>query len=202
MSSPTLSIILCTYNRAASLRRTLETLCALQIPLGLTWELLLVDNNSTDATKQVGEEFRSKLPIRYLFEPRQGKSYALNTAVEAAGGDLLLFTDDDVDVDPNWLAGYQEAADRHAEVGFFGGRILPRWATPPPPWVVRNLGQLNTIVHLDWGDAEKLITDPDHAVFPGANVAFSSHDFRRRAPLPSGSLSDREPGQYLGQCAR
>ncbi|HUJ10143.1 MAG TPA: glycosyltransferase, partial [Verrucomicrobiae bacterium] len=72
------AIIICTYNRADNLRRTLEVMCALQVPADLQWEVVVVDNNSTDATRAVCVEVGGRLPLRYIFEPRQGKSHALN----------------------------------------------------------------------------------------------------------------------------
>lgn len=136
------SVVICTYNRAASLQQTFETCCDLVIPKGVSWELLLVDNNSEDHTKQVCDNFTGKLPLRYIFEPRQGKSYALNTAARVAFADLLLFTDDDVDVDPHWLAELFAAATRHPEASFFGGRIIPIWDIPPPRWFAQHATSL------------------------------------------------------------
>ena len=101
-----ISVIICSYNREDSLRKTLTRLCDLEIPPHLSWELLLVDNNSTDGTRQVCESFIPKLPVRYLFEPLQGVNRARNRAVAEAAGQLLLFTDDDVNMDRNWIAAF------------------------------------------------------------------------------------------------
>src|SRR4051812_9842366 len=105
-----ISVIICTYNRCESLRRVFNSLTRIFVPKDISWELLLVDNGSTDETKAVCAEFETQLPIRYLFERRQGKSFALNSAVANARSQFLLFTDDDVDVDENWLATYWKAA--------------------------------------------------------------------------------------------
>ncbi len=183
-----ISVIICTYNRAESLRRTLQSCRELLVPEGVTWELLIVDNNSTDHTQKVCEEFVYLLPLRCLFEPRQGKTFALNMAVEAAVGELLVFTDDDLAVDSNWLKGLWAAALRHPEISFFGGRVLPRWESPPPKWLAENLDWLLFNVHVDRGDKEEIVTD---VVFPGANLAFRSSIFRagirfREEICPSG----------------
>ncbi len=130
-----ISVIICTYNRCESLRRTLVTLCALNIPAGVEWEVIVADNNSKDATPAVCDEFKTKLPLRYLFEPKQGKSNALNTSMQQALGKLHLFTDDDVDVTPDWVAQHLDAAARYPDAGFFSGRVVPRWETTPPKWV-------------------------------------------------------------------
>jgi glycosyltransferase involved in cell wall biosynthesis len=76
------SVVLCTYNRAQLFRRALAALAAQRTAPGLTWKLVLVDNNSNDGTNDVIEAFKSSspFPIRHLFEGQQGKSIALNTA--------------------------------------------------------------------------------------------------------------------------
>ncbi len=92
-----LSVILCTYNRATLLEKALRSLEQIRQPAGLAWELVLVDNNSSDDTKAVVDAAirRGTLPCRYVFEPRQGKSNALNTGIAQAKADVLAFTDDD-----------------------------------------------------------------------------------------------------------
>src|SRR5581483_10266688 len=115
-----ISVVICTYNRAASLRRTLETFCSISAPPGIQWELLLMDNNSKDDTREICRQFESKLPLRYIFVLEQGKSNALNRSTLEAKSDLILYTDDDIDVDPNWMAAYWRAAQKNPEANFFG----------------------------------------------------------------------------------
>jgi glycosyltransferase involved in cell wall biosynthesis len=129
------SVIVCTYNRSAVLADTLESFLHLRVPEGVSWELLVVDNNSKDRTREVVEGFAGRLPLRYLFEPRQGKTCALNLALRAAKGNLLLFTDDDVRLDPDWLAAFVEAAHAFPDAGWFGGRIIPWWPGGRPSWL-------------------------------------------------------------------
>jgi len=167
-----ISVIICTYNRCESLRRTLEMCGTLQIPVGVTWELLVVDNNSTDCTKEVCHGFTGKLPLRYVFEPRQGKSFALNQSIGAATGELLLLTDDDVDLNPNWLIEFRQAAFQHPDAIFFGGKILPRWENRPPRWLAENAKSLlsGVSVCFDQGNVERFLA-PGEDVFYGANMA-------------------------------
>jgi glycosyltransferase involved in cell wall biosynthesis len=196
--SPTVSVILCTWNRCESLQRTLETFCALEIPADWNWELLVVDNNSTDATRSVCESFASRLPVRHLFEARQGKSHALRRGIEAAGSGLLVFTDDDVDVDPRWLRELHDAAGRHPGATFFGGKILPRWETPPPRWLEQHSGGLlaGVTVHYDRGDVERAL-GAEEVPFFGANLALRrrvfADGFEFRTDIgPSGAEPTRE----------
>src|SRR5262245_45029284 len=121
------TIIICTYNRSAALRTCLESLCRGDALRLAGTEILLVDNNSPDDTPEVAKSFGDRLPLRYLCEPRQGKTFALNRGVAEARGDLLLFTDDDVELNERWVKEYRAAASRHPEAGWFGGRVFPWW---------------------------------------------------------------------------
>ena len=100
------TVILCTYNRCGSLVRALESVAASQLPPSVEWEVLVVDNNSTDQTREVVADFarRHAGRFRYVFEARQGQSHARNAGIQEAAGDVLAFTDDDIRVEPTWLA--------------------------------------------------------------------------------------------------
>ena len=101
-----ISVVICTYNRSRSLRETLASLAKMEAPADLSWELVVVDNNSTDNTRAVVEEFgwTSGLKVQYVFEGQQGLAHARNAGVRAAKGEIIAFTDDDVYPQPNWLA--------------------------------------------------------------------------------------------------
>jgi glycosyltransferase involved in cell wall biosynthesis len=164
--TPRLSLVLCTYNRAQSLRQTLDTLGGLDVD-GLDGEIILVDNNSNDHTRDVIEAFQphAPLPARYLFEPQQGLSHARNAGIDAATGDVIVFCDDDVLVDPTWL---QEIAKAFAQrnPAALGGKILPKWQVPPPRWLGPPLHGFLAL--LDHGDAPIEMVEP---VLWGANLA-------------------------------
>ena len=131
-----ITVILCTYNRCQSLPSALDSVTATLLPDSIEWEVLVVDNNSTDETRQVVEDFSRRWPdrFRYLFEPRPGKSNALNAGIREAAGDILAFMDDDVFVDPMWLQNLTANLHNGAWAGS-GGRILPQWNCPPPRWL-------------------------------------------------------------------
>lgn len=127
------SILICTWNRSDLLRQTLNSLVRLDIPRDLSWEVIVVDNNSTDDTKSVVESFRGPLKIDYLFEEKTGQSNARNTAIRESKGEILIWTDDDVIVDPDWVRNILECHDTFdADVVF--GRVLPTWETHAPKW--------------------------------------------------------------------
>src|SRR5262249_52776756 len=136
------SVAICTWNRAKLLDQTLAELHKLCIPTGVTWELLVVNNNSSDETEAVIARHSGPLPIRRLFEPQQGLCHARNCAVAAAQGELLLWTDDDVLVHPDWIAEYVKASCAWPKASFFGGTIDPWFVSPPPRWVLRHLDLL------------------------------------------------------------
>lgn len=101
-----ISIIVCTYNRAAHLRETLLAIEQLEIPAELRAELILVDNGSSDNTRQVAHEgIVKRMPTKYLFESRAGQSYARNAGMSAASGDVILFADDDILPPVEWIPG-------------------------------------------------------------------------------------------------
>src|SRR5271165_7139360 len=100
-----ITVVLCTYNRAHSLSKALESVLASVLPSGLEWELLVVDNNSKDHTRATANEFCLRYPgrVRYFFEAQQGLSNARNAGIREARGEIIAFMDDDVTVAPNWL---------------------------------------------------------------------------------------------------
>ena len=134
-----LTVAICTWNRAALLDQTLTRLRALHVPAGSSWEVLVVNNNCTDGTDAVLAAHAVHLPLRCLAEPQPGKAHAANRAAAEAAGDLVLWTDDDVLVDPNWLAAYAAAAQRWPHAAVFGGPVRPWFPAAPPAWVRRNL---------------------------------------------------------------
>jgi glycosyltransferase involved in cell wall biosynthesis len=128
------SVILCTRNRAARLSEALTSLTRVNIPEGTTWELVVVDNGSTDSTAEVIRSFEGALPIRRVWQPEAGISNARNAGVDAAQGKYFVWMDDDVHVEPNWLAAFLEAFQRWPDAALFGGRITLVLQPPTPPW--------------------------------------------------------------------
>src|SRR5947209_7995559 len=128
------TVAICTWNRASLLARTLEQLTRVEHPAG-AWEVLVVNNDSTDDTERVLDSFADGLPLRRAFEPRAGLSHARNTAVGVATGDYIVWTDDDVLVSAGWLDAYRRAVERWPEAAVFGGPVRPRFEGTPPPWM-------------------------------------------------------------------
>ncbi|HLJ22578.1 MAG TPA: glycosyltransferase family A protein [Candidatus Acidoferrales bacterium] len=133
-----LDVILATRNRCSLLRIALESLLRAEVPAGLRVAITVVDNNSSDETAEVVREFSCyrERPVRYLREPRTGKSYALNAGIRSTTGDLAGFIDDDEQIEASWYASVAEAF-RDLSLDFIGGPYLPHWAAPAPHWLPR-----------------------------------------------------------------
>ena len=174
-----ITVILCTYNRCDSLARTLDSILMSTLPESFEWEILVVDNNSSDQTSRVVESFCQKHPgrIRYLFEPCQGKSYALNSGITRSNGDILAFVDDDVSVEPMWLNNLTSVLHDDKWAGS-GGRILPVRGYLPPPWLALD-GPYNLLgalcAYFNPGDSPGELRSPPI----GANMAYRKEMFDR-----------------------
>jgi glucosyl-dolichyl phosphate glucuronosyltransferase len=133
-----ISIVVPTFNRSLLLRRTLASLVS-QRTDQFRYEILVVDNGSSDGTREVVESFARTCPrIRYLLETRQGVSAARNTGVSAATGAIVAFIDDDVEADTEWLSEVRRAFELYPDVDCVGGRIDGRFTEPPPGWMSRH----------------------------------------------------------------
>lgn len=176
---PMITVAICTFNRASSLRRTLCSLRDMAVPDDLAWELVVVNNNCTDDTDRVLAEFTGPLPLRREFEPRQGLSNARNRVLEAARGDYIVWTDDDVIVDREWLAAYARAFRRWPEAAVFGGFIRPRYEEPAASWIIENETLLGgPLVIRDFGDNPVLLSVEERRFPYGANFAVRAREQR------------------------
>ena len=165
------TISICTRNRAASLRRTLNSLANMEIVGGTEWEIVVVDNGSSDDTASVIKSFAGTLPVRYAFEGIPGLSQARNRAVEVATGKYMIWTDDDVVVDRQWLSAYMSAFARWPEAELFGGKILPVFEGPIPVWLKGSLPVVGSAFAMrDFGDRELEMHERDGLPY-GANYA-------------------------------
>ncbi len=164
------TIAICTWNRASLLDRCLHQMMQLCVPEGVDWEIVVVNNNCTDHTDRVLARYASRLPLQRVQERRQGKSHALNAAVGRARGDLILWTDDDVLVDPNWLSEYVTAAREMPQAAFFGGPIRPKFENNPPAWIEEAWQYISgAFAELELGDHDLKFDERTHAF--GANFA-------------------------------
>ena len=172
-----ISAIVCTYNRCHSLTKALESIATSELPESVEWEVLVVDNNSSDKTREVTEEFCSRHPgrFRYLFEARQGKSFALNTGIKEARGDILAFVDDDVTVEPTWLWNLTSAL-RDSQWTGAGGRIfLEKTFTSTVVGTLRPYAMGGVLVLFDLGNTPGKLDESPY----GTNMAFRKEIFEK-----------------------
>jgi GT2 family glycosyltransferase len=170
-----ISVVICSRNRKQHLVRTLESLRKLEVPDGLAHEVLLIDNGSTDGTRELMDDFVKLDPAvwKYRSEPEKGLSRARNCGIRHARGEIIAFTDDDVIVDPNWLSALWNTFESKPDVIAVQGKILLQ----------------KEIEHLPpWADPEDLLFctcyDPSPApvytdVLVGANMAFRGRAFEK-----------------------
>jgi glycosyltransferase involved in cell wall biosynthesis len=191
------SIVIATYNRAADLRETLGSLARLR-PDG-PWEVIVVDNNSPDETRTVvqGAMPDFPAPLRYVFEREQGRSPALNRGIGLARGEIVLTTDDDVRVEPDWVTRAASGL-RRLQCDYVGGRVLPIWGGPRPAWLPNRGGMHWAVIALlDYG-AEPL--EFGARVPLGVNMAFRRDAFTRAGLFDANT--GRKAGTLLGQEVR
>jgi glycosyltransferase involved in cell wall biosynthesis len=203
--APDVSVIVATYNRCDVVRGAVESLMN-QDSRGTSYEVIVVDNNSTDATRRTLEELCSKYEnLSYHFEPQQGVSYARNRGIAAARAPILAFTDDDIKPASNWVASVSEGFRRFPEADCIGGKVLPQTATEFPSWLTSK--HWTPLALLDMGD-EPLVLDVLNG--PGlvaANLAVRAAVFKevglfqpelQRVKSFIGSLEDHEFEMRLG----
>ena len=130
-----IEIAICTWNRCQLLDGCLATLCAMNVEATTKWSVLIVDNNSTDATAEVVAGYAERLPVRRIVEEKQGLSHARNRALEVCSADYVLWTDDDVRVPANWVDSYARAIVEHGYPAVLGGGIFPDFGADCPRWL-------------------------------------------------------------------
>jgi glycosyltransferase involved in cell wall biosynthesis len=172
------TVAICTWNRCRALSETLRSLAAAAVPPRLELDVLVIDNGSTDGTAESIARFVDRLPIRTVVEPRVGLSHARNAAIALAQGEYIIWIDDDVLVDADWLRAYHDAFRDWPEATFLGGPIVPLFEGTPPSWLSEALPQIgNAYAALDLGD-EPIELTRESLPF-GANMAIRIEDQRR-----------------------
>lgn len=186
--TPEISVVVATHNRAASLPQVLADLARQQTGGEFRFEVVVADNVSTDGTRAAVERLAAgyPVPLTYVYEPRQGKAYALNTALGRTSGEWVAFTDDDVSVEPTWLQTIWRAAREHGADGI-GGPVRPLWVGPRPAWLSDTL--LRQLGVVDYGPAVFQAFSRE-TPFIGPNMAY-----RRALFLEHGGFEPADPGE-------
>lgn len=172
-----LTVLICTHNRAELLLRTLHHLRVARLPENWAVTILVVANACVDSTgekiAQFAQQLGGELSLEWINEPVPGKSHALNRALPLIHSEMVAFVDDDHRVHPDYLVNICAAGDDYPEVGLFCGRILPDWDGSEPDWVHDN-GPYRIyplpVPRFDQGDEPQRLT-PDVAI-PGGGIFF------------------------------
>lgn len=202
------SIVIPTYNHAQNLRNLLESLEKLDIPEDTQWEVLVVDNNSTDCTREVVDEFieRKTLFLHYFFEKEQGSSHARNKGIKEARGQIVAFVDDDTVVERRWLCALKSFFERFDCIGM-GGRVLVIGTEHLPKWINLNTPYkiAGVMVRHDKGD-DFIKYNPQMIMPITANLAIKKVAFEKygyfKAELGKGLDTSIVAGEDTELCQR
>ena len=207
MRQADISVVVCTYNRATLLREALRSLFAQQVE-NLDYEIIVVDNNSSDDTPASVESLQaeSPVPLRYFRESRQGNAYARNAGVEQAAASIIAFLDDDCIADKVWIATIKSAFDRDPQLDFVGGRVLPVWEGDPPSWL--STAHWAPLALLDYGTDALNINEQNPRGLLTANIAVRKEVFEELGGFsPSlqrvkGGIGSMEDHEFLVRICR
>ncbi|HEY7545944.1 MAG TPA: glycosyltransferase [Blastocatellia bacterium] len=190
-----LSVVITTYNRSEMLAAALDSVLG-QESCGARYEVIVVDNNSSDRTSEVVEGYiaQGHPNLRYVFEAKQGASHGRNAGLASARSPIIAFADDDVRVAKDWVANIKREFDLHPEIDFLGGKILPQWNSAPPAWLTRD--HWWALALLDCGDKPFYVNADNPVCLPTANASFRREVFNRFG-LFSPDFSGREDHEFL-----
>lgn len=163
------SVIICTLNHAACLQKAIQSLVDQTLPKE-QYEIIVVDNGSTDNTKATVEGFKRFENLRYIYEPVLGLSQARNTGWQNAEGEYVAYIDDDAIACPKWLESIVTAFETvKPQPGSVGGKVIPVWEAERPAWLPKEMENAFAIV--DRGDKPRFLTE-EHEHHVGCNVVY------------------------------
>jgi len=170
-----ISVIICTHNRGQVFEETVRNFLECHTD-GIDHELVLVDNNSTDGTREIAERFATmNSRIRYVKEAQEGLSHARNKGIRVSVGDIVAFVDDDVDFSPFWMTALDSAFKRRADIACIGGRVVPYFEADRPSWIGDDILWIYGVTR--YGDVEREILPPEIPI--GCNMAFRRSVFEQ-----------------------
>jgi glucosyl-dolichyl phosphate glucuronosyltransferase len=165
---PTVSVVICTNNRSAHLKKAIHSVLKQDISSS-KYEIIVVDNASSDDTAEAVECFESEKTIRYVYEKQLGLCNARNTGWQCARGRYVAYLDDDAIANPGWLSAIENAFIIEPDAGVVGGRVEPIWKGNRPLWLSDDIAVSLTII--DWSESSRIITDVRLQWLVGSNIA-------------------------------
>lgn len=179
-----ITVAICTFNRKEYLKKAIDSILKQTLDCNL-FELLIIDNNSTDGTEELIKDnyTNSNLSIKYIKEDNQGLSYCRNTAVANSKYDFVAFLDDDGIAEPQWLTLIKNTIlEEGNNIGAVTGDVIPIWEIPRPDWLIPEFNIFYTIFQLS---EERFVFDKSHNHTPaGANVVYN-----KKALLKNGGFN-------------
>lgn len=194
IDSMDITVAIPTYNGAARLPEVLQQLQKQINTENLTWEILVVDNNSSDNIQSVINHYQSLLPrLRYCQELRQGAGFARHQAFHQAEGELVAFLDDDTIPDLGWVRAVADFAQTHPQAGAYGSQIHPDYAVPPPP----NFARIAPFLAItERGNLPLLYRKDNRLLPPSAGLVVRKDVWQQYIPAEM-TLSGRVEGNML-----
>jgi glycosyltransferase involved in cell wall biosynthesis len=172
-----LSIIICTYNREKYIYNALKSIATQAYPCS-QYELIVINNNSTDKTEETCQKFEQDFPavdFHYHIEYQQGLSYARNRGIKESKGDIIIYLDDDIELFPNFLEEYDNFFKQYPDAIGAGGRVIPRFEGEEPKWISKITRKLLGGA-LDLGSKIKPFKSGKYPI--GCNSAYLSKAFK------------------------
>jgi glycosyltransferase involved in cell wall biosynthesis len=171
-----LDLLIPTHNRSKLLRKCLQSIRTATVPKEMEVTVWIVDNNSTDDTKQVALEFPE---VRYLFVGKPGKSSALNESIAHTSSDFIGMIDDDEELDPRWFQVAFREFSEDAALEYIGGPYVPNWETETPEWFPHAFNGVGIVVR----DERKRYTH-DGSMLMGGNIVIRRKTLEKVLPYP------------------
>lgn len=192
-----LTVVICTYNGEKRFPEVLEALRVQVNTEEFSWEILVVDNNSTDNTAQILRDYQSQwdgiAPLRYCLEPEQGAAHARHRAVKEVRSPLIAFLDDDNIPASNWVSAAYQFAQEHPQAGAFGSYIQGEFEIEPPP----DFKRLMPFLAITQRGSKPLLYSPDKNLLPpSAGLVVRTQAWQESIPEQC-ILSGRIPGSML-----
>ena len=187
-----IAIVIPTFNRSDWIESTLESIKLAEVPHGICFRVIVVNNNSTtshgEKYKSLSTRYKNAFDIDYLFEKRQGRSHALNRGIAESSEEIIAFIDDDERIDAQWLSALASNF-KDTTLDYLGGPYLPDWEGVPPPWLPAHIGQYQGL--LGWIEQSKnrINFDDFRGELCGGNCAI------RRSALPQGEAFNTALGR-------
>jgi glucosyl-dolichyl phosphate glucuronosyltransferase len=186
-----MDIIICTYNNADLLERTLAALSKQKFSTPCSWSVIVVDNNCTDHTAKVVDDYiqsQTILGLRRLVETKQGLTYARLSGINHTSNEWIAFVDDDCLLSEDWVEQAIQFAASHPQCGAFGGKVILEWEITPSPTLVKHA---RSFAANDLGATVQQLSR-QHFHIPGAGLAVQRKALEQSGWHKKQFLSDRE----------